>query len=384
MAVVWVVKVMSEDGSNESPPHIKKPFQLTEVSDEQLTAPSYRGSSGMFYVTQSSCLVVDELGFPTVLGKCHRQIWYRKKGYEREPISPIGMRRMTYGVYIEDALQENWKQAGIYVQNNVKIRAHEYNVSGEIDAIVFDPEEKHPIIVEVKSGYGYTFNKNVFGRNSALYTEGFPHRPYIMQVMWYLHLRKPIEAVHGDVPYALLYYIDRADCRDNQFMVELSDDYTGKPIIRGPHGNILTPNPAYQIDNRGCVRPVQVRPIQGLEMDRIIDRFAELDAKLKSDEPPSREFFLRYPEELAEDLFETGVLAKTKWGEYQKDESATVGDWECAFCDFVSSCYPEGAATDISGDGILTLRQNRLTVEQGEAFIKTGALPSDESEKADA
>jgi hypothetical protein len=44
-----------------------------------------------------------------------------------------------------------------------RVRAHEYNVSGEIDAIVFDQEANHPIIVEVKSGYGYTFNKNVFG-----------------------------------------------------------------------------------------------------------------------------------------------------------------------------------------------------------------------------
>ena len=59
-------------------------FQLTDCSDNQLTAPSYRGSSGMFYVTQSSCEVVDEVGRPALWGKCHRQIWYSKKGYERE------------------------------------------------------------------------------------------------------------------------------------------------------------------------------------------------------------------------------------------------------------------------------------------------------------
>ena len=97
---------------------------------------------------------------------------------------------MNYGVWIEDALQDQWKKAGIYVQNNVKLRAHEYNVSGEIDAIVFDTAKQHPVIVEVKSGYGYTFNKNVFGKSNHLYPEGMPHMDYIMQVMWYLHLRE--------------------------------------------------------------------------------------------------------------------------------------------------------------------------------------------------
>ena len=83
---------------------------------------------------------------------------------------------------------------------------------GEIDAIVFDTAKQHPVIVEVKSGYGYTFNKNVFGKsNQYLYPEGMPHMDYIMQVMWYLHLREKIEQVHGESPYALIYYIDRAD-----------------------------------------------------------------------------------------------------------------------------------------------------------------------------
>ncbi len=59
---------------------VKKIFQLTDCSDHQLTAPSYRGSSGMFYVTQSSCEIVDELGRPKLWGKCHRQMWSSKTG----------------------------------------------------------------------------------------------------------------------------------------------------------------------------------------------------------------------------------------------------------------------------------------------------------------
>jgi CRISPR/Cas system-associated exonuclease Cas4 (RecB family) len=355
--------------------HTRKIFQLTECSDSQLSAPEYRGSSGMFYVTQSSCEVVDELGRPSLFGKCHRQIWYSKNGYEREPIDSIGLRRMRYGVHIEKALQDNWNKGGIYVQNNVKIRSHEYNVSGEIDAIVFDHEANHPIIVEVKSGYGYTFNKNVFGRANNLYPTGFPHRDYIMQVMWYLHLRKPLEKVHGESPYALLYYIDRSDCRDKQFPIDLEESYTGRAIVRNEFGSEITPNPAYRIANRGCVRDVEIRPIQGLTMERIIERFKTLATKLKSDKPPEREFFMRYPDEMAEDLFETGLLSKTKWNEHQKDASAPVGDWNCSYCSFSAECYPEGADTDISADKNLVKRNVRLSEEDGEKFLKSGKLP---------
>ena len=109
-----------------NPDESELPLQLTDTTDKQLLAPSYRGSSGMLYVTQSSCEIDDEFGRPTVIGKCHRQLWYKKKGYKGEPFDALSLRRMNYGVWIEDALQDQWKKAGIFVQNNVKLRAHQY------------------------------------------------------------------------------------------------------------------------------------------------------------------------------------------------------------------------------------------------------------------
>ena len=196
-----------------------------------------------------------------------------------------------------------------------------------------------------------------------------------MQVMWYLHLRKPIEKVHGDSPYALLYYIDRSDCRDKQFAIELSEGYTGRPVVMNEFGGEITPNPAYKITNRGCVRDVEIRPIQGITMERIIQRFKELALKLELDEPPEREFYLRYPNEMAEDMFETGLLSKSKWTDYQKNKSAPIGDWKCMYCSFSAECYPEGVDTDLSGDKNLATRLVRLSIEQGEQFIETGQLP---------
>jgi hypothetical protein len=93
--------------------------------------------------------------------------------------------------------------------------------------------------------------KMCLARANHLYPSGFPHTDYIMQVMWYLHLRKPIEKVHGESPYALLYYIDRSDCRDKQFAIELSEGYTGRPKVMNEFGGEITPNPAYKIHNRG-------------------------------------------------------------------------------------------------------------------------------------
>lgn len=110
-------------------------------------------------------------------------------------------------------------------------------------------------------------------------------------------------------------------------------------------------------------------------MERIIERFKTLTTKLKSDKPPEREFFMRYPDEMAEDLFETGLLSKTKWTQHQKDASAPVGDWNCSYCSFSAECYPEGADTDISGDKNLVNRNVRLSEEDGEKFLKSGKLP---------
>jgi len=137
----------------------------------------------------------------------------------------------------------------------------------------------------------------------------------------------------------------------------------------------IKPNPAYKIDNRACVRDVEIRPVQGITMERIIERFKELAVKLESDEPPEREFYLRYPDEMAEDMFETGILSRSKWNEHQKDKSAPVGDWKCLYCSFSASCYPEGVDTDLSADKKLANRLVRLTTEEGEQYIQTGKLP---------
>jgi len=177
------------------------------------------------------------------------------------------------------------------------------------------------------------------------------------------------------MPYALLYYIDRSDCRDKQFAVELSEGYTGKPILMNNYGGEITPNPAYKIDNRACVRDVEIRPVQGISMERIIQRFASLSLKLESDEPPEREFYLRYPDEMAEDMFETGLLSRSKWNEHQKQPSAPVGDWKCLYCSYSANCYPEGVDTDLSQDTNLAKRLVRLSTADGEQYIQTGKLP---------
>ena len=54
---------------------------------------------------------------------------------------------------------------------------------------------------------------------------------------------------------------------------------------------MIVPNPNYSQDNRYCKTDAEVRPIKGLTMQRIIDRFAELEHKLAQDEPPEREYF---------------------------------------------------------------------------------------------
>ena len=74
------LKRMGEDQDIWNPDPSELPLQLTEVSDHQLIAPEYRGSSGMFYVTQSSCEIVDEFGRPNLIGNVTANCGIRKKG----------------------------------------------------------------------------------------------------------------------------------------------------------------------------------------------------------------------------------------------------------------------------------------------------------------
>ena len=94
---------------------------------------------------------------------------------------------------------------------------------------------------------------------------------------------------------------------------------------------MIVPNPNYSQDNRYCKTDAEVRPIKGLTMQRIIDRFAELEHKLAQDEPPEREYFLRYPEPLADDLFQLGQLSKSRYDQYNLSRNEPIGDFKCAF-----------------------------------------------------
>ena len=101
-------------------------------------------------------------------------------------------------------------------------------------------------------------------------------------------------------------------------------------------------------------------------MERIIERFKELAVKLESDEPPEREFYLRYPDEMAEDMFETGILSRSKWNEHQKKPLAEIGDWNCSYCDWKGVCYPQGIFTIPVEDGKLTIDEALANYSVGE------------------
>ena len=90
-------------------------------------------------------------------------------------------------------------------------------------------------------------------------------------------------------------------------------------------------------------------------MDNIKDRYYGILEALKDTEnPPPRDFQLRYDAETFQLKMERGELSKTAMANWEKKEHAEVGDWNCRYCDWKDTCYPYGILSPQVDDGVLT------------------------------
>ena len=91
-----------------------------------------------------------------------------------------------------------------------------------------------------------------------------------------------------------------------------------------------------------------------LTLDMMRDRFYKQLDNLKSDTPPARDFYLRYSDVMAKANFDMGELSKTKFNEHGKKPLAEIGDWNCSYCDWKDTCYPQGIFSVDVENGVLT------------------------------
>jgi hypothetical protein len=323
--------------------------------------------------TGASAIMKNERGEDKLVGKCLRQAWYSKKKVPRtNPATDTNQFLFMLGNVAEGGLQDAWENAGVLLEANSKIKKNIAKnpdtdepiiLSGEVDAIlrwtdmqtdangvsrmVIDPTKA--IGIEVKSKWGYGAKMVMNGTKTSTYEHGYPQIEHLMQTALYLHMRKTWEEFHNvEIPYFVICYISRDNGDNKSFRVELSDGYEGRIIVKDMNGNELKPRAEKALEWN--ITPQQM----DLTLDMMRDRFYKQLDNLKSDTPPARDFYLRYSDVMAKANFDMGELSKTKFNEHGKKPLAEIGDWNCSYCDWKDTCYPQGIFSVDVENGVLT------------------------------
>jgi len=121
-----------------------KRFRLFDVLDHNITQeriPSFRHP----HLYPSEASVIDADG--VIHGRCLRQVYYRLTNTQKtNPENARAMWIFQMGLLVEAAIIEQCKQAGIWYDDHVKWYNPEFNLSGELDVVIRNPEEPDMLI----------------------------------------------------------------------------------------------------------------------------------------------------------------------------------------------------------------------------------------------
>lgn len=275
------------DAFLESPPPINPPR-------------NFRG----FHPSSASCVIKNEYDEDEVVGKCLRaNYWSFKAVAPTNPMTARGHRITSVGSMVERWEVDRYKEMGIWRGNNVKFQDMDNNISGEVDAFVWDKSKKEIVGVEIKTGYGYQFETDIIGKTR----KGKPKMDHTMQTMLYLNFFR-------NVPLFKLVYIDRGNAARVEFDVTL-DKKTGEGLVDGKSLAI------------------------GLTVPAIIHRYKTLDGMLKDGVLPPRDYEMQYSDEKVQFLYDSKRLTAQQTKQFDKTQKANVGSWRCSYCDYKDYCW---------------------------------------------
>jgi Holliday junction resolvase-like predicted endonuclease len=265
-----------------------------------------RESSDSNYPSSLSIKYINSYGEAEVIGGCNRFNFYRRRGdtkTDKNDMSNILV--MDTGKSVEETIVDYFKCMGIWRGNNIKFYDKIYNVAGEVD--VFVELNGKLVIVELKTGYGEYFDKDVLGVSyKKKVATGYPKIEHIIQTAPYLEKYKPIA---GELH--LLYFNRGSFLHPNEFIITLNKEgillVDGKPAI------------------------VSLRLIR--------ERILELEDHIEQGKIPPRDYELKYSEEKAKKLVETKRRSEYWYNNTWKKDKGICGDWNCSYCDFKSKCW---------------------------------------------
>ena len=286
-------------------------YNLFAHVDEHMTRPKFKAPRAKnFYPSEASVTTYDEHGDKVVHGGCMRAAYFRCSSHEFERIPNSARSEYIFkqGIGVEKILIDLWKEMGIWVDNNVKFVDAEAGISGELDALLMEPDGT-VYGAEVKSFYGYFAEKELFGNRS---TKAFPKMPHLLQTLIYLNFFK------DKLPYFRIVYFARDSVKRRTFKVELHEE-----------GDIIYPK-------------VEGEVIRSFTVNDIYARYEELQSYLDNDIVPPNDYELYYSRDKIEDYFKKGKVAKTKYAKWQAGKLGPheqIGDWNCSYCAFKNICW---------------------------------------------
>lgn len=282
-------------------------IELIPFLDDWMTreSPTFQRQFHL-YPSEASAIWLDDNGIRRVAGTCLRSVYFRStdlyKGKKKDVHSEW---IFALGRAVETILIEQCKQAGIWVANNVSFYWPEYNIKGELDCILKDPQGNE-FILEAKSFYGYNATKELCGNTKIA---GKPKTQNLMQAALYLF------KFRDRFPYAKLLYYARDSAKRAEFTITLEDE--------GPNQTRILVNgikePRFYIQN-------------------ILNRYKQALQYIELQEIPQRDYDIVWTTEQVEDAKTRGEISKSAYEDWQKGKEK-IGNWECRYCKYVDICY---------------------------------------------
>ena len=288
-------------------------FSLIDATDKHMTRSHVSFPRGQhFFPSEASVSWTDAHGINRCSGACMRQVWYRVTGKgEASKPDPYSEWIFALGKAVEIILVEQWKQMGIWVDNNIKFYDKEHNISGEIDVLLRDPGTSELLLAEVKSFYGYMATKDLCGNTKVV---GHPKTSQLLQTLIYIDLGQKL----GILNYGKMVYYARDSASRTEFDVTIVDDgINRRPCVNG------------EIDYR-------------FTMEDIYKRYITLAEHTYANTEPPRDYQIAWSPDKIKIMNSIGEVSKTAMADYTKNPSKNpIGDWQCRYCKFSEYCYKD-------------------------------------------
>lgn len=289
-------------------------FDFFEFLDNHMTRLRFKPetSTDHYYPSEASVQFYDSHGDLTTEGGCLRASYFRVVGgFEKVANSAYSEWIFKMGKLVEEEIVLQAKEAGIWVDNNIRFYDKEYNISGEIDLLIAEPPNGVIVPMELKTCYGYFSERDIFGNTKV---KGAPKINQMVQLLVYLW------KFRDQFPYGRMAYFFRDSTKRKTFKISLLEQ--GEliyPVVDGEVWKHFTVND-------------------------ILKRYKQLDDYVKRQEVPPADYELQHSAAKIEDFFKKGKVAKTKYEAWKKGKLKPweyIGNWNCKFCGWRKNCYPD-------------------------------------------